>query len=39
MNLQLKEQKEKGANLTILNELQSVLQYYTATLMDNAICG
>jgi DNA-directed RNA polymerase II subunit RPB1 len=25
--------------LTILNELQSVLQYYTATLMDNAICG
>ena len=39
MNAQLKEQKERGANETILAELKNVLQYYVATLMDNSIAG
>ena len=39
MNLLLKEQREKGANQTIINELHMTLQYYVATLMDNKIAG
>ena len=39
MNLILREQREKGANQTIINELRSSLQYYVATLMDNKIAG
>ena len=30
---------EKGANLTVVNELRDLLQYYVATLMDNEIAG
>ena len=39
MNIILKEQREKGANQTIINELQASLQYFVATLMDNKIAG
>ena len=39
MNLLLKEQREKGANQTIINELHTSLQYYVATLMNNKIAG
>ena len=39
MNNILKEQKEKGANQTIINELRTSIQYYVATLMDNKIAG
>jgi DNA-directed RNA polymerase beta' subunit len=35
----LKEQVEKGANMTIINELKQSLQYYVSTLMDNKIAG
>jgi DNA-directed RNA polymerase beta' subunit len=35
MNILLKEQLEKGANQTIVNELRISLQYFVATLMDN----
>jgi DNA-directed RNA polymerase beta' subunit len=35
----LKEQIEKGANMTIINELKQSLQYYVSTLMDNKIAG
>lgn len=39
MNLILKEQREKGSNQTIVNELRASLQYFVATLMDNKIAG
>lgn len=39
MNNILKEQREKGANQTIINELRASLQYFCATLMDNKIAG
>ena len=39
MNNILKEQREKGANQTIINELRTSLQYFVATLMDNNIAG
>mmetsp|Transcript_29420 Transcript_29420/g.39143 ORF Transcript_29420/g.39143 Transcript_29420/m.39143 type:complete len:223 (+) Transcript_29420:377-1045(+) len=39
INIALKEQREKGANQTIINELHTSLQYYVATLMDNKIAG
>lgn len=39
MNILLKEQIEKGANQTIINELRVSLQYFVATLMDNQIAG
>lgn len=39
MNILLKEQREKGANQTIINELHANLQYFVATLMDNKIAG
>lgn len=35
----LKEQIEKGANMTIVNELKQSLQYYVSTIMDNKIAG
>lgn len=35
----LKEQMDKGANLTIINELKTSLQYYVSTVMDNKIAG
>jgi len=39
MNNILKEQIEKGANQTIVNELRTTLQYFVATLMENPIAG
>ncbi len=39
MNILLKEQLDKGANQTIVNELKISLQYFVATLMDNQIAG
>ena len=38
-NYQLKLHIEKGTNATMLNEIQQMLQYYVATLMDNDIAG
>lgn len=35
----LKQQMEKGGNQTTINELTMCLQFYVATLMDNAIAG
>ena len=35
----LKEQIEKGANMTIIEELKTSLQYYVSTVMDNKIAG
>jgi len=39
MNILLREQIDKGANQTIINELRVSLQYFVATLMDNQIAG
>lgn len=39
MNILLREQMDKGANQTIINELRVSLQYFVATLMDNQIAG
>jgi DNA-directed RNA polymerase beta' subunit len=39
INNVLKEQVEKGANMTIINELKTSLQYYVSTVMDNKIAG
>ena len=38
-NNYLKQMIEKGSNLTTVNELNYVLQYYVSTLMDNKISG
>ena len=35
----LKEQIDKGANMTIIQELKTSLQYYVSTVMDNKIAG
>lgn len=35
----LKEQVDKGANMTIINELKTSLQYHVSTVMDNKIAG
>ena len=35
----LKSQLERGGNLTTINELTNVLQYFVSTLMDNQIAG
>jgi len=39
MNNILKIQIEKGTNSTTINEIIQSLQFYTATLMDNDLCG
>jgi DNA-directed RNA polymerase II subunit RPB1 len=39
MNNVLKSQIEKGANQSTINEILAQLQFFTATLMDNDICG
>ena len=39
MNYQLKTHIEKGTNQTMLNDIQALLQFYVATLMDNDIAG
>jgi DNA-directed RNA polymerase beta' subunit len=39
LNNILKEQMEKGANMTIINELKTSLQFYVSTVMDNKIAG
>lgn len=39
INNLLREQVEKGANQTIVEELNTLLQYYVSTLMDNKIAG
>lgn len=35
----LKQQLERGTNLTIINELTSVVQYFVSSLMDNSVAG
>jgi len=38
-NILLKQNIDRGANQTTVNEMRHMLQYYVATLMDNDIAG